>query len=68
MSMVLAFGFYVNRKKIGYSIYGVMLAAFLIGVCINVSQKMGGNPRIDALGIAQEKEQWKVKLKVEVAG
>lgn len=52
--MVLAFGFYVNRKKIGYSIYGVMLAAFLIGVCINVSQKMGGNPRIDALGIAQE--------------
>lgn len=54
MAMAFAFGFYVNRKKLGYSIYGVMLAAFLAGVCINVSQEMGGNPRIDALGIAQD--------------
>lgn len=32
MAMVFAFGFYVNRKKLGYSIFGVMLVAFLIGV------------------------------------
>lgn len=54
MAMAFAFGFYVNRKKLGYSIYGVMLVAFLIGVCVNVSQEMGGNPRIGAMGIAQE--------------
>ena len=54
MAMVFAFGFYVNRKRLGCSIYGVMLVAFLIGVCINVSQEMGGNPRIDAMGIAQD--------------
>lgn len=54
MAMVFAFGFYVDRKKLGYSIYGVMLTAFFIGVCINVSQEMGGNPRIDAMGIAQD--------------
>ena len=54
MAMAFAFGFYTRRKKLGYSIYGVMLFAFLIGVLINVSQEMGGNPRIDALGIAQE--------------
>lgn len=54
MAMVFAFGFYVDRKKLGYSIYGVMLTAFLIGVCINVSQEMGGNPKIDAMGIAQD--------------
>lgn len=54
MAMAFAFGFYVNRKKLGYSIYGVMLVAFLIGVCVNVSQEMGGNPRIDAMGITQE--------------
>ena len=53
MAMVFAFGFYVEHK-LGYSIYGVMLVAFLIGVCINVSQEMGGNPRIDAMGIAQD--------------
>lgn len=54
MAMVFAFGSYVERKKLGYSIYGVMLVAFLIGVCINVSQEMGGNPRLDAMGIAQD--------------
>ena len=54
MAMVFAFGFYVNRKKLGYSIFGVMLVAFLIGVGINVSQEMGGNPKIDAMGITQD--------------
>ena len=54
MAMAFAFGFYAKRKKLGYSIYGVMLVAFLIGVFVNVSQEMGGNPRIDAMEIAQE--------------
>ena len=54
MAMVFAFGFYVNRKKLGYSIFGVMLVAFLIGVGINVSQEMSGNPKIDAMGITQD--------------
>ena len=54
MAMAFAFGFYVNRRKLGYSIYCVMLAASLIGVCINVPTEMGGNPRIDAMGIAQD--------------
>lgn len=54
MAMAFAFGFYVNRRKLGYSIYCVMLAAFLIGVCINVPTEMGGNPRIDAMGIAKD--------------
>ena len=54
MAMVFAFGFFIKRRKLGYCIYGVMLAAFLIGVIINVSQEMGGNPRIDEMGIAQD--------------
>ena len=54
MAMAFAFGFYIRRKKLGYAIYGVMFAAFLIGVIINVSQEMGGNPRIDDMGFAQE--------------
>lgn len=54
MAMVLAFGFYIGRKRLGYSIYGVMLFAFLAGVVINVSQEMGGNPRIDEMGITQD--------------
>lgn len=54
MAMAFAFGFYVNRRKLGYSIYCVMLAAFLIGVCVNVPAEMKGNPRMEAMGIAQD--------------
>ena len=54
MAMVCAFGFYLKRKKLAYSIFGVMLFAYLAGVWINVSQETGGNPRIDAMGIAQD--------------
>lgn len=54
MAMVFAFGFYTKRKRLAYSIFGVMLFAYLAGVGINVYQEMNGNPRIDALGIAQD--------------
>ena len=54
MALVFAFGFYLKRRKLGYSIFGVMLFAFLIGVAINVGQEMQGNPRIDSMGIAQD--------------
>ena len=54
MSMVFAFGFYTQRKRLAYSIFGVMLFAYLAGVGITVYQEMNGNPRIDALGIAQD--------------
>ena len=54
MALAFAFGFYLKRRKLGYSIFGVMLFAFLIGVAINVGQEMQGNPRIDTMGIAQD--------------
>ncbi len=54
MSMALAFGYYTRRRKLGYSIYGVMLFAFLLGAVVNVGNEMGGNPRIDTMGIAQD--------------
>lgn len=54
MALAFAFGFYLKRRKLGYSIFGVMLFAFLIVVAINVGQEMQGNPRIDSMGIAQD--------------
>ncbi|MEG1573873.1 MAG: potassium-transporting ATPase subunit KdpA [Bacteroidales bacterium] len=53
MALAFAFGFYLKRRKLGYCIYAVMLGAYLAGVLINVSQEMGGNPRIEAMGISQ---------------
>ena len=54
MALAFAFGFYLKRRKLGYSIFGVMLFAYLVGVGINVWHETDGNPRIDAMGIAQD--------------
>ncbi|MEG1586109.1 MAG: potassium-transporting ATPase subunit KdpA [Bacteroidales bacterium] len=53
MAMIFALGFYMKRRKLAYSIFGVMLFAYLVGVGINTYSEMNGNPRIDELGIAQ---------------
>ena len=53
IAFAFAFGFYLKRRKLGYSIFGVMLFAYLVGVGINMYQEMNGNPRIGAMGIAQ---------------
>lgn len=54
MAMIFALGFYMKRKKLGYSIYGVMLFAYLVGVVCNVYFEMNGNPNIDKMGINQD--------------
>ena len=54
MAMVWAVGFYIRRRKLAAWIYGVMLFAFTVGVCASVPLEMGGNPRIDDMGIAQD--------------
>lgn len=53
MSMVFALGFYLNRRKLGFAIYAVMLFAYTIGIVVSVHQEMAGNPQIDAMGISQ---------------
>ena len=54
MALAFAFGFYLKRRKLGCSIFCVMLFAYLVGVGINMYQEMNGNPRIDAMGISQD--------------
>lgn len=53
MAMVFAFGFYTKRKRLGYSIFGVMLLAYFIGAAVNIHEEMSGNPHIAAMGINQ---------------
>ena len=53
MAMVIAFGFYTGRRRLGYSIFGVMLFAYLVGVVVNVHEEMAGNPRLARMGISQ---------------
>lgn len=53
MAMVFALGFYLKRKKLACSIFGVMLFAYLAGVGINTYYETKGNPMITAMGIDQ---------------
>lgn len=55
MAMIFALGFYMKRNRLGYSIYGVMLAAYLVGVVCNTYFETAGNPNIDKMGINQDR-------------
>ena len=53
MAMVFALGFYLKRKKLSYTIFGVMLFAYLVSVGINTYYETKGNPMISQMGIDQ---------------
>lgn len=53
MAMVFALGFYLKRKKLAYTIFGVMLFAFLVGVVTAHYFEMRGSDRINEMGISQ---------------
>ena len=53
MAMIFALGFYLKRKKLAYTIFGVMLFGYLVSVGINTYYEMNGNPKITEMGIDQ---------------
>lgn len=54
VAMVFALGFYLKRKKLAWTIFGVMTLGFFMLLVPAVFQEMQGNPALDAMGIAQE--------------
>lgn len=53
VSLVFALGFYLNKKKLAWIIFGVMTAGFLIMVFPSVTAEVNGNPGIAHLGVSQ---------------
>jgi K+-transporting ATPase ATPase A chain len=53
IALVFALGYYLNRKKLAYVIFGVMTFLFVIFCSINIYYETKGNPAIDKLGVAQ---------------
>jgi len=53
IALVFALGYYLNKKKLAWVIFGVMTAGFLIMVFPSVNAEVGGNPAIAHLGISQ---------------
>lgn len=53
IAFVFALGFYLNKKKLSWVIFGVMTAGFLIVLLPSINAEVNGNPAIAHMGISQ---------------
>ncbi len=53
VAMILAFGYYIKRKKLGWIIFGVMMFGVLMLLLPTIFSELGGNPAIAKMGISQ---------------
>lgn len=53
VAMILAFGFYIRRKKLGWVMFGVMMVGVFMLMLPAISSELGGNPLIAKMGIPQ---------------
>ena len=53
MALVFALGFYLNKKKFSYVIYGVMTVGTLLFLIPTINAEVHGNPAIAHMGISQ---------------
>lgn len=53
IAMVIAFGLFIGRKKLAWSIFGVMTVGFLLLLLPTLQSELGGNSNITKMGITQ---------------
>ena len=53
LAMVFAMGFIIKRRKLSWTIFGVMTIGFLLLVIPTVVSEVNGNPAISEMGISQ---------------
>ena len=53
IAFIFSLGYYINRKKLAYVIFGVMTVLYIAFCAINVYCEMKGNPELDRMGIMQ---------------
>ncbi len=53
IALVFALGFYLDKKKLAWVIFGVMTVGFLCMLYPSINAEVGGNPAITHLGISQ---------------
>ncbi|WP_295673124.1 potassium-transporting ATPase subunit KdpA [uncultured Mucilaginibacter sp.] len=53
IALVFALGYYLNKKKLAWVIFGVMTVGFMSMLIPSIRAEIGGNPAIAHLGISQ---------------
>lgn len=70
-AFIFALGFFLNRKKLAYMIFGVMTLGFLLLVIPTIISEMSGNHSFDKMGISQSMgsmEGKEIRLGVAASG
>lgn len=52
-AMILAFGFFIRREKLGWTIFTVMMLGVMMLMIPSISSEVGGNPMIEKMGVSQ---------------
>jgi K+-transporting ATPase ATPase A chain len=53
VAMILAFGFFIRRKKLAWILFGVMMVGVLMFMIPSITGEVGGNPLIAKIGVSQ---------------
>ena len=53
VAMILAFGYYIRRKKLAWMMFGVMMFGVMMFMIPTITGELGGNPLIAKMGISQ---------------
>ena len=53
IAMVICFGYFIRRRRLGWMIFGVMTIGMLLLMIPSLSSELGGNPEIAKMGITQ---------------
>jgi len=53
IAMVIAFGIFIRRRKLGWIIFGVMTIGMFLLLIPTISSELGGNPALTKMGISQ---------------
>nr|WP_199156841.1 potassium-transporting ATPase subunit KdpA [Pedobacter sp. ASV2] len=53
LAMVIAFGYFIRRRKLAWMIFGVMTIGMFMLMIPTISSELGGNPALAKMGISQ---------------
>ncbi len=53
VAMILAFGYFIRRKKLSWVIFGVMMLGVMMLMLPTISSELGGNSAIAKMGVSQ---------------
>jgi K+-transporting ATPase ATPase A chain len=53
IAMVIAFGYFIRRRKLGWTIFGVMTIGLFLLLIPMLSSELAGNPALAKMGISQ---------------